>query len=744
VARINLRDYLSGIEELIDGGRTDEAQAHCRHILTLFPKNIATYRLMGKAFLEAHKHSEAKDIFQRVLSSIPDDFVSHLGLSIIAEEAGDLNTSIWNMERAFEAQPSNRAVQDELRRLYGKREGYAPAKVRLTRGALARMYAHGDLFNQAIGELRSALAEDAQRPDLQVLLAEMYFKTKQEKEAAEVCSAIIQSLPYCLYANRLMVDILRGGKREIEAQPYLERIQELDPYAAHVDTRTAVDSAPADMVMLEQLVIGAPELPIEELPKSWTGTLPAFEKEELPEWLAVDSVGEEPPKVPEERKKTPSAMLESLESLEPIPTGELGKPRGTAPTPALTDDEMPEWLRELRPSTSMLKEEDLKFASAQESERSGETILPEQVDSKQVEERAFAADDAETKIHTKLESVPPSAVQGEEKVESTEADDLSWLEKLAEEKESEPEEELLPTPEQEDLLTKLESEPDSVNPEWFSPEAEIKPEASQTPEKNETLAWLEEMAAEEQEEEERGETALPAESIDDHPLEQVSESEERLQPDIHGTTPIWLKELSEGIQENGTDESTEVEPRPLDDAPDWLEALRAEQSSEVNEDVKLEELFSSEAEERSAAPETKSLDWLEELGPPKAVPSKGEWLPESLPAEIVEEGQAIKSSVKPTVSPRRTAVIRAEQEAPGRLEQARQALNYGKLDEAADHYGFLLRRRLLVKDVIADLDAAVHRHPADATLWQTLGDAYMRNNQLREALDCYTHAEDLL
>ena len=134
MAQIPLREYLNGIEELIDGGQIDEALEHCRHILESYPKNIDTYRMMAKALLEAKRYGEAEDIFQRVLSSCPDDFVAHIGMSIIREEANDLDKAIWNMERAFETQPSNRAIQDELRRLYGKREGYAPPKVRLTRG----------------------------------------------------------------------------------------------------------------------------------------------------------------------------------------------------------------------------------------------------------------------------------------------------------------------------------------------------------------------------------------------------------------------------------------------------------------------------------------------------------------------------------------------------------------------------------------------------------------------------------
>ena len=76
---IPLRDYLSGVEELIDGGQIDDALAHCRQILKTFPKHVDTYRMMGKAYLEGHRYNEANDIFQRVLSSCPDDFVAHIG-----------------------------------------------------------------------------------------------------------------------------------------------------------------------------------------------------------------------------------------------------------------------------------------------------------------------------------------------------------------------------------------------------------------------------------------------------------------------------------------------------------------------------------------------------------------------------------------------------------------------------------------------------------------------------------------
>jgi tetratricopeptide (TPR) repeat protein len=120
MTNISLRAYNREIEDLIEQGqRLDEAVAHCLHILRSYPKHLETYRLLGKAYLEAKRYEQAVDIFQRVLVAAPEDFVSHVGMSIIADDQAKLDDAIWHMERAFEVQPSNAAIQAELQRLFG-------------------------------------------------------------------------------------------------------------------------------------------------------------------------------------------------------------------------------------------------------------------------------------------------------------------------------------------------------------------------------------------------------------------------------------------------------------------------------------------------------------------------------------------------------------------------------------------------------------------------------------------------
>ena len=207
MAKIYLRNYNRLIENLIENGKHDEAIAHCRHILQTFSKYIEAYRLLGKVFLEAKRYDDAVDIFQRVLMCVPDDFVSNVGLSIIADDQGKLDEAIWHMERAFEVQPSNAAIQGELQRLFGRRDGVEPPKIRLTRGALAHMYIQGELYAQAVSEIRAVLSNDPLRMDMQMLLANAYFRMGQKTEATDSCSQLLKRYPYCLDANRILVEI---------------------------------------------------------------------------------------------------------------------------------------------------------------------------------------------------------------------------------------------------------------------------------------------------------------------------------------------------------------------------------------------------------------------------------------------------------------------------------------------------------------------------------------------------------
>jgi tetratricopeptide (TPR) repeat protein len=340
MAIIPLRAYNREIEGMVDNGQLDEAVAHCRHILATFPKHIATYRLLGKAHLEQQRISDATDIFQRVLSAIPDDFIANLGMSIIREDENNLDASIWHMELAYEAQPSNTAIQDELRRLYGRRDGMQPPKVRLTRGALARMYTKGGLLDQAVAELRAAISEDPNRYDLQLLLAGMYFQTSQRVEAIDTCINILKKLPYCLLANQILAVCLPETERAGTSKNYLQNAISMDPYFAYaVQDAITSDQVPDNSVNIERLEWKSSfQMGDAGAQPTWATALGVSmvtkPEEKLPEWLK----GTEAPASTEPDEKAQSSVSPFIwenQEAEKIITDDK-KP----------EDEIPDWMKD--------------------------------------------------------------------------------------------------------------------------------------------------------------------------------------------------------------------------------------------------------------------------------------------------------------------------------------------------------------------------------------------------------------
>lgn len=340
---ISLRAYIREIESQIEQGYYDQAITHSKYILKYFPKNIDAYRLLGKAYLESQRYGDAADIFQRVLSSIPEDFVSNVGMSIIREDEGNLDEAIWHMERAFESQPANNAIQTELKRLYGRRDGVEPLKINLTRGALARMYIKGGLYQQAIAELRISLAEDPQRLDLQALLATAYYQNGQKVEAAETCNLLLSKLPYCMDANRILADILAESNRSDEAQAYRSRLHSLNPYLSHIsDNVNTADQVPENAIMLDRMDDQATkDYQRESEQPAWASSLGVKmedQDDEIPVWLSDDEGISATNDIPEVIPETSAGnQIDSHSDIMGMVTDE---------TQNESDDSIPEWMKE--------------------------------------------------------------------------------------------------------------------------------------------------------------------------------------------------------------------------------------------------------------------------------------------------------------------------------------------------------------------------------------------------------------
>ncbi len=672
MARISLRTYIHEIEELIDHGQIDQAIAHCRHILKYYPKHVDAYRMLGKAYLESQRYGDAADIFQRVISSVPEDFVAHLGMSIVREDEGNLDDAIWHMERAFEVQPANAAVQGELRRLYGRRDGIEPPKVRLTRGALARMYVKGELYSQAIAELRAGLNEDAQRLDLQALLARAYFLGGQRVEAAEMCSAIIKKLPYCLDANQILADILSKTERVEEAKAYAQRVHALNPYSAFISATTpTLDKVPDSAVTIEKLDWKQAKSSLE------TGSQPEWASslgvqvgelsptnEPLPDWLSGIASGTE------STGKLPTALsgpdVETGGEEFTPPAGVSQAPSAAAPIPA--DEAIPEWMKEAgwKPSSGETREEPGSVFEFESEEPVGDVSaapaeIPEWLRSmapeKGEDETPISGVESKGPIPAWLDETPPGptdsivtwleekspqpAAEAEVPLEAN-VDIPDWLQEMDDQspaEEARPEAEfeteipaesaLPPLPEDEfnEGGTAFPPQPSEEIPDWLKdlqPESPGRAEPAQAVfmepiQEEKTPAQTKELK------EEPAETSAPEAAIPAEPVPtQVSSGT--------GITD-WLKELSTESTPQPTEEPA-PEEKPGEAASvtgitDWLKGLQSE---------------SAEKADMEPAPVAEVPDWLKELEPEQVErPEPVEELPaeeapaESLPADEVPD-----------------------------------------------------------------------------------------------------------
>jgi len=609
MTKVPLRAYIRDIESAIEEGQIEEAVTHCRHILKTFSKNIKAYRLLGKAYLESQKLGDAADIFQRVLSAIPDDFISHVGMSIVREDEGNLDTALWHMQRAFDVQPYNAAIQGEIRRLYNKRDRIEPPKVRLTRGALARLYNKGGNYQQAIGELTEAIKEGEERPDLLVVLAEAYDKNGDKIKAMEVCNKLILELPYCMVANRILARLLEGTDREKDRKTCQQRLAALDPYEAHTSPKapTAAD-VPDQAVMIEQLAWGqaSERFPAEEQAE-WGSPLEAelgasdSGEEELPEWAVPRSQSEEfippaeeSPSEEEGEEEIPDWMREA--GWEPS-NGEAAEP-----PPAYTFDEedevdvgeavaadIPAWMQEMAPS--------------EDAEDQGEEDLDE-LESIFSGQSAGEEDETPDWLEAEVESEQPEASPAEEEVPD-------WLQEMGDEvspqAETEPEAE--PEPSADELATEL---GEDELPDWLrdmdveaSPQAEAETEAEPEPEPEPSQPPTPEPAAEAEGEdlpdwlrEMEGEPAPQAEAEPKPEAERpapepAAEAEEDELPD-------WINQMAAEAPETETQPASEA-AQAEDELPAWLDELEGEALPEEAQEEQEPSLPEPPAEKAEAA-----------------------------------------------------------------------------------------------------------------------------------------------
>jgi len=250
--KIPLRQFYRNIDDYVINQAHKEAILYSKFLLKKYPKNIAVYQLLAKAYLDKKQFDLALLLFEKILEIDPDDFVSHIGISIISENFGNLERALESMQRAYEIQPSNESLQNEVIRLVREKDGFAPEKLRLTRGALIKMYSRSKLTEQAIAEAKLGIHEAPDRTDYKVHLTEMLLESGKFEESIESSLNILRDLPYCKPILNVVYNAFNRLDKENDADIYKTRLSELDPYFVFMKPETkSVNDIPDVAIMVE-------------------------------------------------------------------------------------------------------------------------------------------------------------------------------------------------------------------------------------------------------------------------------------------------------------------------------------------------------------------------------------------------------------------------------------------------------------------------------------------------------------
>ncbi len=610
MTEISLQAYCEEIEGLIERSAYDGAISHCRHILQQHPKYIEAYRLMGKALLEKEDYEQAVGMFARVLSADPADFVARVALAIIYDRQGELSDALWQMERAFELRPGNDVVQSELRKLYARRDGVEPEKIPLTRGALARLYLNGELYSEATAELRAMLAQEPNRPDLQVLLAETLWRydRRYHYEAQEVAQKVLDRLPYCLDANLLLGEIWQSSEREEDAEIHLKRAQTLDPEGVRAQQLFGPNPPiPAQAVQVERMeyVASTEVAPIQDEVPSWLSGLQLE-----PEGVTLADVT-----LPEEGQS--SGWLQGMEGEPAEEPAAWGEAAIAATSLSLGEEplasEVPDWLADMSPQSPESAAGEPDWLAQLHSAASAPSFeAPPAAAEEGVPDWLSGLGGLEEPAAGVPEDQVPDWLGAQPAVQEAESAEMpDWLRGM-QPAEAAP---VAPAAEEEAVEAEL--------PDWLKAmqPAEAAPVAPAAEEEGEMPDWLKAMQ--------------PTEAA---PVAPAAEEESEL--------PDWLKAMQPA-------EVAPVAPAAEEesDLPDWLRGMQPAEAAPV----------APAAEEETELP-----DWLKAMQPAEAAPVTPSAEEEAVEAELPDWLKAMQPAEAAPVAP---AAQKAEEELPAWLQE---------------------------------------------------------------------------
>ncbi|HEX6798707.1 MAG TPA: tetratricopeptide repeat protein [Ktedonobacterales bacterium] len=254
MAQTALTEGLRAVEAEIAANRAERALELCQQLQTRYPRALHVQRVLGEAFLALRKSREALGALDRALAGNPEDARAYCARAIVQQIQGDSTAALAWYHRACDITPDDavlRSAYNELAAARGQ-PPYAPTRV-----GLARLYLRGDLYDHAIREWESILAEQPDHLEAQVGLAESLWRAGHLAAAVERCQRTLANVPSCVKPMLILAAIEHDAGRGDDAQRIMRRAAELDPDARIAQTLFA-DRLAAGDISLRALLFGEP------------------------------------------------------------------------------------------------------------------------------------------------------------------------------------------------------------------------------------------------------------------------------------------------------------------------------------------------------------------------------------------------------------------------------------------------------------------------------------------------------
>ncbi len=784
---LSLRDHCLLGHALLGLGRTHEAAEQFHRVLAADPENVEARLGLATVYERTGDRQRARDQLQYAFDLFPGDSSLRARLNTLAEAlsspeaAAPVGLSRAALARIYARNGLRAKAIQELRAVLMQQPQRQDVRLALAEalwqeGHLVEAIEESERVLQALPEaLKASLiiaavwSESSQPERAQPYLARAraldpenelacaLFGTRSPlpsvnpmldrlKDEAGILPRAAVSAPASV--ARQAMDHLVGVSEEKEATPMseqspseeafeipdwlrglgdelLSREEEKGKETSEAAETTATPAEPASEPQLPEWL----QALIARAEAGGAGAAAASETtEELPAWLAETPAEETSAAAPSGEPQLPDT--EELAWLS-----EAAQMPEESPPPD-TEVELPEWLREIQRGRTP------QFAEKAEQEAEGDlTSLPEWL-----REDAMAARVAPVQTDelpdwlrgepTAAETAPPTAEETPEwlredamaaRVAPVQTDELpDWLRGEPTAAETVP-----PTAEETPEQLREAAEP------TVSLEAHPAPPAAES-------VWLTEESAE---------VALPAAPAEVPAAAAMPSEEEALLPE-------WLRELRAAAPEQP--EETPTEPEGEAPLPDWLYRLRAGLAEEapplgtreLEADLaKLSVIPPAETEETpptqpEVTPEpTPTAEVAEETLPevapeaPVEVAEAAAPMEETAPEAVPTAAVAAEAPVEMMETAPAAEVAVAIPETPSeRLAMARKAVVAGQWSQALELYASLVASSELLGSVISDLEEGIRRHPDDYQGYQLVGDAYMKEGRLAEALRAYRMA----